>query len=74
MQAARFAGGIPVRELFQVLEAGDRWLTATGHRDWRASILAQRAQVHSDLGETEAAVAAAEEALAVKVQHPDSPG
>ena len=74
VEAARFAGGIPVRELFRVLDAGDRWLTATGHRDWRASILLQRALVHKNLGETEAAVTAAEEALAVATQHPDAPG
>jgi tetratricopeptide (TPR) repeat protein len=73
-EAARFAGGIPVRELFQVLEAGDRWLTATGHRDWCASILLQRAAVHHALGETEAAVAAAGEALAAKIPYPNAPG
>jgi tetratricopeptide (TPR) repeat protein len=73
-EAARLAGGIPVRELFRVLEAGDRWLTATGHRDWRASILLQRAMVHHRLGETEAAIAAAGEALAATAQYPDVPG
>jgi tetratricopeptide (TPR) repeat protein len=72
--AALFVGGIPVRELFEVLDAGERWLAATGHRDWRAGILLQRALVHHKLGETDAAVAAAEEALAVALQHPDAPG
>ena len=57
-----------------MLDAGDRWLTATGHRDWRASILSERASVHQMLGEIDAAVAAAEEALAAAVQHPDAPG
>jgi len=74
VEAALFAGGMPVRELFRVLEAGDRWLTATGHRDWRASLLLERALVHRWLGEDEAAVAAAEEALALVLQHPDAPG
>src|SRR4029077_940207 len=63
-EAARFAGGIAVRDLFRVLDAADRWLAATGHRDWRASILLQRALVHNDLGETEAAGSAGEEDLA----------
>jgi tetratricopeptide (TPR) repeat protein len=73
VQSARFVSGIPVRELFGVLDAADRWLAATGHRDWRAGTLLQRAQTHSWLGETEAAVIAAEEALAVAIQHPDAP-
>jgi len=71
---ARFLTGIPVRELFAVLDAGERWLAATGHRDWRAALLLQRAIVHERLGEQEAAVGAAEEALAVALQHPDAPG
>jgi hypothetical protein len=66
--------GIPVRELFGVLEAAERWLAATGHPDWRAAILSERALTHRMLGETDAAVAAAEEALAVATQHPDAPG
>jgi tetratricopeptide (TPR) repeat protein len=74
VQCARFLTGIPVRELFGVLEAGERWLTATGHRDWRASLLSERADVHNRLGEHEAAVADAEEALAVENQHPGAPG
>jgi tetratricopeptide (TPR) repeat protein len=63
-----------VRELFGVLEAAERWLAATGHPDWRAAILSERALTHRMLGETNAAVAAAEEALAVATQHPDAPG
>ena len=74
VESARFVTGIPVRELFGVLEAADRWLAATGHPDWRAAILAQRAQVHRTLGERGAAVTAAEEALALALQHPDAPG
>ncbi len=74
VDAAQYVAGIPVRELFRVLDAADRWLAASGHRDWRASILLQRALVHRMLGEAEAAVAAAEEALAVAVQHPGAPG
>ena len=70
--AARFAGGIPVRELFGVLDAAQRWLNATGHRDWRAAVLLQRSQVHDELGDWEQAVAAGQEALAA--YRPDAPG
>jgi tetratricopeptide (TPR) repeat protein len=74
VESARYVSGIPVRDLFGVLDAADRWLTATGHRDWRAGTLLQRALTHGWLGEGEAAVTAAEEALAVATQHPDAPG
>jgi tetratricopeptide (TPR) repeat protein len=74
VESARFVTGIPVRELFRVLDAAERWLAAAGHRDWRAAVLCQRAETHQWLGEDDAAVAAAEEALAVAVQHPDAPG
>jgi tetratricopeptide (TPR) repeat protein len=74
VQCARFVTGIPVRELFRVLDAAERWLAAAGRRDWRAAVLYQRAHTHRWLGEDDAAVAAAEEALAVATQHPDAPG
>jgi tetratricopeptide (TPR) repeat protein len=74
VDCAQYLTSIPVRELFRVLDAADRWLTAAGHRDWRASILLERALVHARLREMDAAVAAAEEALAVAVQHPHAPG
>jgi len=71
---ARFLTGIPVRELFGVLDAADRWLAATGHTDWRAAVLSERGSVYQSLGEMDAAIAAAEEALALAIQHPDAPG
>jgi tetratricopeptide (TPR) repeat protein len=71
---ARFVTGIPVQELYRVLDAAERWLAATGHRDWRAGILNERALTHRRLGKLDAAVAAAEEALALKIQYPDAPG
>jgi tetratricopeptide (TPR) repeat protein len=74
VECARFMTGIPVRELFGVLDAAERWLAATGHWEWRDSVLSERASVHESLGEFDAAVAAAEEALAVAVQHPGNPG
>jgi tetratricopeptide (TPR) repeat protein len=71
---ARFITSIPLRDLFGVLDAAERWLAATGHRDWRAAILSERARVHAQLGEWDAAVASAQEALAMELHHPDSPG
>jgi tetratricopeptide (TPR) repeat protein len=72
--SARSLTGIPVRDLFGVLDAAERWLAVTGHRDWRAAILSERGMVHDHLGEREAAVAAAQEALAIAEQHPSAPG
>jgi hypothetical protein len=64
--------GIATRDLFGVLDAAERWLATTGHQDWRAGILTQRAEVHNRLGESDAAIAAAEESLAV--HQLDAPG
>jgi tetratricopeptide (TPR) repeat protein len=74
VECARFVTGIQVRELFGVLDAAERWLAAAGHWDWRCAVLCQRALTHDWLGEYDAAVAAAEEALAVKTQHPGAYG
>jgi tetratricopeptide (TPR) repeat protein len=71
---ALYLPGIPVRDLFGMLDAADRWLAATGRRDWRASVLLERALVHRHLDEYDAAVTALEEALAVKLRHPGAPG
>src|SRR4029453_3545724 len=70
--SALFLSGIPRRQLFEVLDAADRWLTATGHHPWGSSILLARAVIHNRLRELDAAVAAAEEALAA--YQPDTPG
>jgi tetratricopeptide (TPR) repeat protein len=74
VNSARYLTSIPMRELFSVLDAADRWLAAAGHRDWRAAVLHQRALVHTDLGENDAAVDCAQEALDVKLQYPGAPG
>ena len=66
--------GIPVRDLFEVLDAADRWLAATGRRDWRATVVLQRALVHQRLERGSPRSAARQEALAIKTQHPDAPG
>jgi len=72
VECARFVGGIEVRELFGALNAAESWLATIGHRDWRAGILLQRAYLHQQLGELDAAVAATQEGLAV--YQPDGPG
>jgi tetratricopeptide (TPR) repeat protein len=71
-EAARFAGGMPVRALFGVLDAGESYLQAIGRPQWRAGLLLQRAQTHQRLGEWDPAVACAEEALAL--YRDDAPG
>jgi tetratricopeptide (TPR) repeat protein len=65
VEDARFAGGVPVRALFGVLDAGENYLQAIGRPQWRAGLLLQRALTHQRLGEWDEAVAFAEEALAL---------
>jgi tetratricopeptide (TPR) repeat protein len=72
VEAARFAGGVPVRALFGVLDAGENYLQAIGQPRWRAGLLLQRALTHERLGEWDEAVAYGEEALAVYQE--DAPG
>ena len=74
VSCARYLSEIGVRDLFRVLDAGERWLVATGHQDWRAAILSERASVHRQLREMDEAVANAQEALAVKEQYRAAPG
>jgi tetratricopeptide (TPR) repeat protein len=74
VSCARYVTSIPVRDLLGALDAADKWLIATGHSHWRAAALLERAGVHRDLGENDAAVGYAEEALAIALQHPDAPG
>lgn len=64
--------GMRVRELFAVLDAGEQYLRSIGRPSWRSGMLLQRAQVHSWLGEDDAAVATAREALAA--YQPGAPG
>jgi tetratricopeptide (TPR) repeat protein len=65
VESAAFAGGVPVRALFGVLDAGEDYLRAAGRPQWRAGLLLARAQTHQRLEEWDAAVGFAEEALAV---------
>jgi tetratricopeptide (TPR) repeat protein len=64
VDSAIYLGGFPVRELFGVLDAADHWLTTTGHRDWRAAVLLDRAALHRHLGELDQALVAAQDAFA----------
>jgi tetratricopeptide (TPR) repeat protein len=72
VETASFAGGVPVRALFGVLDAGENYLQATGRPQWRAGLLLARAITHQRLGELDEAVASAEEALALHRE--DAPG
>jgi tetratricopeptide (TPR) repeat protein len=74
VDCARYVTGISVRDLLGALDAADRWLIATGHPHWRAAVLFERASIYRQLGEYDTAVGYAEEALAVKLQHPGVPG
>src|SRR5262249_58940296 len=59
-----FLAGGSWRDLLAILDAADRWLAATGHREWRSDVLLERAKVWGWLGDSARAVALAEEALA----------
>jgi tetratricopeptide (TPR) repeat protein len=73
VDSARVLTTIRVRDLFGVLDAGEQWLTATGHQDWRADLVLARAFVHRSLDELDTAISLAREALALKTQHPETP-
>jgi tetratricopeptide (TPR) repeat protein len=60
---ALFLGGIPVDELFGVLDATDHWLIAIGRRNWRSSVMLERAMVYDWLGDFDSAIAFAQDAL-----------
>jgi tetratricopeptide (TPR) repeat protein len=69
---ARFAGGIPIRDLFQVLDAAEHWLIRTGHPHWRAGILLERAMIHNSIGQLDQAISTAQDALTA--YRADAPG
>jgi len=64
VECGLFLTGAPWRDLLAILDAADRWLAATGHREWRSDVLLERAKVWEWLGDSERAVAFSEEALA----------
>ncbi|WP_127500203.1 tetratricopeptide repeat protein [Actinoplanes solisilvae] len=71
VEAARFCG-VPLRSLFAVLDAAERYLDSIGHPEWRGGLLAQRAATHRELGDWDKAVELAEEAVETHV--PGAPG
>lgn len=71
VESARFSG-VPLRSLFAVLDAAERYLESVGHPEWRSGLLAQRAATHKELAEWDQAEAFAEEALEAYV--PGAPG
>jgi len=72
VHAARLLPGAQSVELLGGLDEADRWLTATGHANWRSGALLQRAELHSKLGEKQRALDIAQEALAAYDK--DAPG
>ncbi len=73
VDSARVLTTIPVRDLFGVLDAGEQWLTATGHRDWRSDLVLARAFVHRSLDELDEAIGFAREALELKLANRETP-
>jgi tetratricopeptide (TPR) repeat protein len=73
VDSARVLTTIGVRDLFGVLDAGEQFLTATGHRDWRSDLVLARAFVHRSLDELDTAISLAREALALKLAHRETP-
>jgi len=73
VDSARVLTTIPVRDLFGVLDAGEQFLTVTGHRDWRADLVLARAFVHRSLDELDTAIDLAREALALKLANRETP-
>lgn len=71
---ARFLPEIEAEKLLAVLDAGEAYVRGVGKPGWRAGLLQERAQVLGNLGRWEAAIAAAEEGLALKERTPDAPG
>lgn len=71
VESARFAG-VPLRSLFPVLDAAERYLKSIGRPEWRSGLLVQRAATHRELAEWDEATTAAEEALAAYTK--DAPG
>jgi tetratricopeptide (TPR) repeat protein len=62
--AARMDSRNNLKQMLKLLDVADRWLSATGHSDWRSSVLLQRAAILSRLDNEEKAISLAQEALA----------
>ncbi|GID30013.1 hypothetical protein Abr02nite_49960 [Paractinoplanes brasiliensis] len=68
VESARFTG-VPLRSLFPVLDAAERYLESIGRPEWRSGVLIQRAATHRELAEWDEATTAAEDALAAYVEN-----
>ena len=65
---------IPFDKLLEVLDAAERFVEGAGRPHWRAGVLSERASVLRRIGRVDDAVETLQEAHAMKVQWPDSPG
>ncbi len=74
VEAARFLPEMEAEKLLAVLDAGEAYVRGIGKPAWRAGLLRQRANVLDSLGRLEAAIAAAEEGLALQEREPTAPG
>jgi tetratricopeptide (TPR) repeat protein len=68
VEYARLLTSIPVRRLFEALDAADLWLNATDHRGWRSAVEFERAVIHNRLDEHDAAIDCAKKALALALR------
>jgi tetratricopeptide (TPR) repeat protein len=64
VNAARHRNKADFEKLLVVLDAAANWLAATGHQNWRSSILTERAEVLMCMGKGEEAIGIAQQALA----------
>jgi tetratricopeptide (TPR) repeat protein len=69
---ARSLPEMPASKLFEVLDAGEAWLRAVGHVDWRAGLLSERAELSRMSGHHDEAIAYLQEAVAL--HRPNTPG
>lgn len=71
---ALYLPAMRVDQLFQVLDAGERFTRAIGKPTWRAGLLQMRAKVLQNLGRVEEAIGFAEEGLALELRDRHTPG
>lgn len=74
VRCARFSPEVQTVKLLAVLDAGEAYVRGIGKPSWRAGMLRQRANVLDLLGRRDPAIAAAEEALALKTRDAYGPG
>lgn len=72
--SAIFLPAIQVDRLFEVLDAGERFVRGIGKPTWRAGLLRMRAKVLQQLGRVNEAIGFAEEGLALELRDRAAPG